>query len=75
MKKAIHPKPYFTRVMMTDGSTYVIRSTRNQDSLFWKLDQDSKSHSFWFGPSSSKNIEWQDRGQRAKFKKRFSRKQ
>lgn len=73
MKKGLHPQSTMVRVMMTDGSTYRIRSFVPCEKDLWKLDQDNRSHPYWFAPFSAhrKQMDWQERGQRAKFNKRF----
>jgi large subunit ribosomal protein L31 len=49
MKSDIHPNYHFVRVVMTDGSEYVTRSTYGKDGDTLTLDIDPKTHPAWTG--------------------------
>jgi large subunit ribosomal protein L31 len=68
MKPDIHPQYHFIKVVLTDGTEYVTRSTwgKNGDAL--NLDIDPKTHPAWTGGSQ----QLLDRGGRlSKFNSRF----
>ncbi len=67
MKKDIHPDYHEITVAMTDGSTFATRSTWGKPGDTLTLDVDPKSHPAWIG-GSTRVV---DRGQVAKFRKRF----
>ena len=67
MKKDIHPDYHEINVVMTDGSTFVTRSTWGKAGDTMKLDIDPKSHPAWTGVHRLID----SGGQLAKFKKRF----
>lgn len=68
MKKEIHPDYHEITLVMTDGSSYVTRSTWGQPGDTMKLDIDRKSHPAWTG-GNQRLVD--TGGQVAKFKKRF----
>lgn len=49
MKREIHPDYHFVKVVMTDGTEYVTRSTYGNDGDTLQLDIDSKTHPAWTG--------------------------
>jgi large subunit ribosomal protein L31 len=68
MKADIHPDYHMIKVVMTDGTEYMTRSTWGAEGETLNLDIDSKSHPAWTG--GQQNL--LDRGGRvSKFKKRF----
>lgn len=67
MKADIHPEYHDITVEMTDGSTYVTRSTWGKPGDVLKLDIDSKSHPAWTGGQQR----LMEGGQLARFNKRF----
>ena len=68
MKKDIHPEYHEITVAMTDGSTYITRSTWGVAGDTMKLDIDPKSHPAWTGQHRILD----SGGQVARFNKRFS---
>ena len=68
MKKKIHPDYHDITVQMTDGSTYVTRSTWGSKGDTLRLDIDPKTHPAWTGQHRLVD----SAGQVAKFNKRFS---
>lgn len=69
MKKGIHPEYHFIEVKMTDGSTYVTRSTYGSDGDKLSLDIDPLAHPAWTGQSAR----LMDAGGRvSKFKNKYS---
>jgi large subunit ribosomal protein L31 len=69
MKEKIHPDYHTIKVVMTDGTEYVTRSTWGAEGQTMNLEIDSKSHPAWTGG----NQQLMDRGGRvSKFNKRFS---
>ena len=68
MKKEIHPDYHDITVQMTDGSTYVTRSTWGSEGDTLRLDIDPKTHPAWTGQHRLVD----SAGQVAKFNKRFS---
>ncbi len=68
MKKDIHPDYHEINVVMTDGTKFTTRSTWGAPGDTMTLDVDPKSHPAWTG-GATRVV---DRGQVAKFRKRFS---
>ncbi|MDO6964956.1 50S ribosomal protein L31 [Rhizobium alvei] len=69
MKAQIHPDYHMIKVVMTDGTEYMTRSTWGSEGQTMNLEIDSKSHPAWTGG----NQQLMDRGGRvSKFNKRFS---
>jgi large subunit ribosomal protein L31 len=69
MKKGIHPDYHTIKVVMTDGTEYMTRSTWGEDGQTMNLDIDPISHPAWTGG----NQQLVDRGGRvSKFKSRYS---
>jgi large subunit ribosomal protein L31 len=68
MKPDIHPKYHFIKVVMTDGSEYVTRSTYGAEGSTLHLDIDPTTHPAWTGGSQH----LVDRGGRlSRFNSRF----
>ena len=68
MKADIHPDYHMIKVVMTDGTEYMTRSTWGSDGDTMTLEIDPKSHPAWTGGGQH----LMDRGGRlSKFKKRF----
>jgi large subunit ribosomal protein L31 len=68
MKADIHPEYHFVKVVMTDGTEYVTRSTWGKDGDSLQLDIDPKTHPAWTGGSQ----QLLDRaGRVSKFAKKF----
>lgn len=68
MKKDIHPDYHEIKVIMTDGSEYVTRSTYGEEGATLHLDIDPKTHPAWTGGSQ----QLLDRGGRlSRFKSRY----
>ncbi len=67
MKEGIHPDYHEVNIQMTDGTTFVTRSTKGKAGDTWRLDIDSKSHPAFTGGETTLR---QD-GQVDKFSKRF----
>jgi large subunit ribosomal protein L31 len=69
MKADIHPNYHFIKVVMTDGTEFVTRSTWGKDGDKMNLDIDPKTHPAWTGGSQ----QLMDRGGRlSKFNNRFA---
>lgn len=69
MREKIHPDYHMIKVVMTDGTEYVTRSTWGSEGAVMNLDIDPTSHPAWTGG----NQQMLDRGGRvSKFNKRFS---
>lgn len=69
MKADIHPNYHMIKVVMTDGTEYMTRSTWGKDGETLNLDIDPKSHPAWTGGSQ----QLMDRGGRvSRFQKKFS---
>ncbi len=68
MKKEIHPDYHEITVQMTDGTTYVTRSTWGSEGDTLRLDIDPKTHPAWTGQHRLVD----SAGQVAKFNKRFA---
>ena len=68
MKDDIHPNYHFITVKMTDGTTYITRSTYGQDGDTLTLDVDPKTHPAWTGGGQHLT----DRGGRlSRFQKKY----
>ena len=68
MKKDIHPDYHFIKVVMTDGTEYLTRSTWGSEGGELHLEIDPKSHSAWTGGSQH----LVDRGGRvSRFKEKY----
>jgi len=68
MKKSIHPQYHMIKVVMTDGTEYMTRSTWGKEGDTLTLDIDSKSHPAWTGG----NQQLVDRaGRVSRFKKKY----
>jgi large subunit ribosomal protein L31 len=69
MKSEIHPDYHTIKVVMTDGSEFLTRSTWGKPGDTMNLDIDPKSHPAWTGGAQ----QLVDRGGRlSRFQKRFS---
>lgn len=51
MKQGIHPDYHTIKVVMTDGTTFVTRSTMGKEGDTLNLDIDPTSHPAWTGGS------------------------
>ena len=49
MKKGIHPEYKEVKVVMSDGSEFVTRSTMKTKEGVYKAEVDSKNHPFYIG--------------------------
>ncbi|TCT13330.1 LSU ribosomal protein L31P [Tepidamorphus gemmatus] len=68
MKKGIHPDYHFIKVVMTDGTEYMTRSTYGEEGTVLNLDIDPTTHPAWTGGGQH----LVDRGGRvSRFKKKF----
>jgi large subunit ribosomal protein L31 len=68
MKKDIHPDYHVIKVVMTDGTEYVTRTTWGRSGETMNLDIDPKTHPAWTGGSQ----QLLDRGGRlSRFNSRF----
>ena len=68
MKNETHPDYHFIKVIMTDGTEYMTRSTWGKENDVMRLDIDPTSHPAWTGGTVQL-----DRGGRVgAFKKRFA---
>jgi large subunit ribosomal protein L31 len=68
MKADIHPDYHTVKVVMTDGTEFVTRTTWGKEGDVLNLDIDPKSHPAWTGG----NQQLMDRGGRvSKFKKKY----
>jgi large subunit ribosomal protein L31 len=67
MKADIHPDYHDIKVVMTDGTEYITRSTWGKEGDVLKLDTDPLTHPAWQG-GTGKVVE---KGQLSKFEKRF----
>ena len=68
MKADIHPNYHFIKVVMTDGTEYMTRSTYGKDGDTMNLDIDPKTHPAWTGG----NQQLLDRGGRvSRFNAKF----
>jgi large subunit ribosomal protein L31 len=69
MKSDIHPHYHAIKVVMTDGTEYITRSTYGEDGATLHLDIDPKTHPAWTGGSQ----QLLDRGGRlSRFNTRFA---
>ena len=68
MKKEIHPDYHEITVQMTDGTTFVTRSTWGAEGETLRLDIDPKTHPAWTGQHRLVDTG----GQVAKFNKRYA---
>ena len=69
MKAKIHPDYHTIKVVMTDGTEYLTRSTWGKEGDTMNLDIDPSTHPAWTGGSQHLT----DRGGRvSKFKTRFA---
>ncbi|MCA3629512.1 MAG: 50S ribosomal protein L31 [Methylobacterium sp.] len=69
MKADIHPDYHFIKVVMTDGSEFLTRSTYGKAGDTLNLDIDPKTHPAWTGGTQT----LQDRGGRvSKFNQKFA---
>lgn len=66
MKADIHPELRDVKIIMTDGSEFMTRSTMKADSL--RLDIDPKSHPAWTGATGKVR----ETGRLAKFKDKYA---
>lgn len=69
MKKDIHPDYHEITVVMTDGTSFVTRSTWGKPGDTLRLDIDPKSHPAWTG---QQRVVIETAGQVSKFNKRFA---
>jgi large subunit ribosomal protein L31 len=68
MKSDIHPNYHTIKIVMTDGTEYMTRSTWGKEGDTMNLDIDPTTHPAWTGGSQT----LLDRGGRlSKFKKRY----
>ena len=68
MKADIHPQYHLIKVVMTDGSDFLTRSTYGEEGSTLNLDIDPKTHPAWTGGSQ----QLLDRGGRlSRFNSRF----
>ncbi len=68
MKPDIHPRYHMIKVVMTDGTEFMTRSTYGEDGATLNLDIDPKTHPAWTGGSQ----QLLDRGGRlSRFNSRF----
>jgi large subunit ribosomal protein L31 len=68
MKKEIHPDYHTIKIVMTDGTEYLTRSTWGKEGDTMNLDIDPKTHPAWTGGST----QLLDRGGRlSRFNSRF----
>ena len=69
MKADIHPNYHFIKVVMTDGTEYMTRSTYGKEGDTMNLDIDPKTHPAWTGGTQ----QLLDRGGRlSRFNNKFS---
>ncbi len=68
MKPDIHPQYHMIKVVMTDGTEFMTRSTYGEEGATLNLDIDPKTHPAWTGGSQ----QLLDRGGRlSRFNSRF----
>jgi len=68
MKKDIHPDYHMIKIVMTDGTEYMTRSTWGAEGETMNLEIDPTTHPAWNGGQQT----LMDRGGRvSKFKKKF----
>ena len=53
MKTDIHPEYHMIKVVMTDGTEFMTRSTYGKDGDTLNLDIDPKTHPAWTGGSTA----------------------
>lgn len=69
MKAETHPNYHMIKVVMTDGTEFMTRSTYGKEGETMNLDIDPKTHPAWTGGSQ----QLMDRGGRlSRFNSRFS---
>ena len=69
MKSGLHPNYHMIKVVMTDGTEFMTRSTLGAEGDTLNLDIDPKTHPAWTGGSQ----QLMDRGGRlSRFNSRFS---
>ena len=69
MKATTHPNYHMIKVVMTDGTEFMTRSTYGSEGETMNLDIDPKTHPAWTGGSQ----QLMDRGGRlSRFNSRFS---
>ena len=68
MKKDIRPDYHNIKVIMTDGTEFITRSTWGKEGDTLKLDVDPLSHPAWTGGATQIR---EDAGQVARFNKKF----
>ena len=69
MKEKIHPDYHMIKVVMTDGTEYMTRSTYGKEGDTLNLDIDPSTHPAWTGGQQ----QLLDRGGRlSKFKNKFA---
>ena len=69
MKADTHPNYHMIKIVMTDGSEFMTRSTYGKEGDTMNLDIDPKTHPAWTGGSQ----QLMDRGGRlSRFNSRFS---
>ena len=69
MKQDIHPDYHTIKIVMTDGSEFITRSTWGNEGDVMNLDIDPKSHPAWTGGQQH----LLDRGGRvSRFQKKFA---
>ena len=69
MKTGTHPHYHMIKVVMTDGSEFMTRSTMGSDGDTLNLDIDPRTHPAWTGGSQ----QLMDRGGRlSRFNSRFA---
>ncbi|MGB7287137.1 MAG: 50S ribosomal protein L31 [Salaquimonas sp.] len=69
MKSEIHPDYHMIKIVMTDGTEYMTRSTWGKEGDTMNLDIDPTSHPAWTGG----NANLMDRGGRvSRFKNKYA---
>jgi large subunit ribosomal protein L31 len=69
MKASTHPNYHMIKIVMTDGTEFMTRSTYGKEGDTMNLDIDPKTHPAWTGGSQ----QLMDRGGRlSRFNSRFS---
>ena len=69
MKSGLHPNYHMIKVVMTDGTEFMTRSTLGSEGDTLNLDIDPKTHPAWTGGSQ----QLMDRGGRlSRFNSRFA---
>ena len=67
MKQGIHPDYHVIKVVMTNGTEFLTRSTMGKEGDTLNLDIDPTTHPAWTGGKA----QLQDGGRVAQFNKRF----